>query len=83
MTAEEMRNCTIASIKRLEREELVRIGEKVRASANMGEFSVKVKIDIRLMGEPIRNIIEALKEMGFSVTINNTYCTDEITISWR
>lgn len=38
MTAEEIRNCTIASIKKLEREELVRIEEKVRATANKGSF---------------------------------------------
>lgn len=37
MTAEEIRNCTIASIKKLQREELVRIEEQVRLFANKGE----------------------------------------------
>ena len=47
MTAEEMRNCTIASIKRLEREELEHIAEKIRLFANKGELNNETYLSIK------------------------------------
>ena len=47
MTAEEMRNCTIASLKKLEREEIERIAEKIRLFANKGGWNNETYLSIK------------------------------------